>query len=112
MLAFDNKPLPDFVPSGLAEYTLPKRDTLPVQPVWAALYVGKGKRDKISRGDLAGFFIKKGGLAPDEVGTILVFQDYSYVAVKLNRMRQVLKAVEGQKIKGVKTIIQPIRMRL
>lgn len=112
MLAFDNKPLPDFVPSGLAEYTLPKRDTLPVQPVWAALYVGKGKRDKISRGDLAGFFIKKGGLAPDEVGTILVFQDYSYVAVKLNRMRQVLKAVEGQKIKGLKTIIQPIRMRL
>ena len=111
MLAFENKELPDFVPDGLEEYTLPKHSVLPPLPEWAILYVGKGKRDKLSRGDLAGFFMKKGGLRPDEVGTILVFQDYSYVAVKLKLMRSVLKKVEGEKIKGVKTIIQPLRMR-
>ena len=111
MIAFENKELPDFVPSELEEYTLPKRNTLPPSPEWTVLYVGKGKRAKLSRGDLAGFFIKKGGLKPDEVGTILVFQDYSYVAVKLNRMRGVLKKVEGEKIKGVKTIIMPARGR-
>ena len=111
MMAFENKELPDFVPDGLEEYALPKRNTLPPAPEWTALYVGKGKRDKISRGDLAGFFIKKGGLNPDEVGTILVFQDYSYVAVKLKRMREVLKKVVGEKIKGVKTIVQPLRMK-
>ena len=55
--------------------------------------MGKGKRDKLSRGDLAGFFMKKGGLKPDDVGTILVFPDYSYVAVKMNRMREVLKNI-------------------
>ena len=82
-----------------------------IVPVVGLLYVGKGKCDKLSRGDLAGFFIKKGGLKPDEVGTILVFQDYSYVSVKLNRMRGVLKKVEGEKIKGVKTIIMPARGR-
>ena len=111
MIAFENKELPDFVPDGLEEYNLSKRNTLPPSPEWTVLYVGKGKRDKLSRGDLAGFFIKKGGLKPDEVGTILVFQDYSYVAVKLNRMRGVLKKVEGEKIKGVKTIIMPARGR-
>ena len=111
MIAFENKELPDFVPDGLEEYNLPKRNTLPPAPEWTVLYVGKGKRDKLSRGDLAGFFIKKGGLKPDEVGTILVFQDYSYVAVKLNRMRGVLKKVEGEKIKGVKTLIMPARGR-
>ena len=111
MIAFENKELPDFVPDGLEEYNLPKRNTLPSAPEWTVLYVGKGKRDKLSRGDLAGFFIKKGGLKPDEVGTILVFQDYSYVAVKLNRMRGVLKKVEGEKIKGVKTLIMPARGR-
>ena len=79
--------------------------------MWTTLYVGKGKRDKLSRGDLAGFFMKKGGLKPEEVGTILVFQDYSYVAVKLSRMREVLKKVAGEKIKGVKTIVQPLRMK-
>lgn len=111
MIAFENKELPNFVPDGLEEYNLPKRNTLPPAPEWTVLYVGKGKRDKLSRGDLAGFFIKKGGLKPDEVGTILVFQDYSYVSVKLNRMRGVLKKVEGEKIKGVKTIIMPARGR-
>ena len=65
----------------------------------------------MSRGDLAGFFMKKGGLRSDEVGTILVFDNYSYVAVKLSRMRAVIKAVEGQKIKGVKTLVQPLRMK-
>ena len=109
MFTFENKELPDFAPAGLVEFTLPKRDVMPPSPSWAILYVGKGKRDKISRGDLAGFFIKKGTLSPDEVGSILVFYDYSYVAVKLNRMRAVLKAVEGEKIKGVKTIVQPLR---
>jgi hypothetical protein len=55
--------------------------------------------------------MKIGGLRADEVGTILVFDNYSYVAVKLNRMRAVIKAVEGQKIKGVKTLVQPLRMK-
>ena len=111
MMAFENKELPDFVPAELEEYTLPKRDILPPAAQWTVLYVGKGKRDKLSRGDLAGFFMKKGGLKPDELGTILVFQDYSYVAVKLNRMRDVLKKVAGEKIKGVKTLVQPLRMK-
>ena len=111
MFTYPGKELPDFLPSELDEYALPARPVLPPSPQWTVLYVGKGKRDKISRGDLAGFFIKKGGLAPNEIGSIIVFQDYSYVAVKLNRMRAVIKAVQGEKIKGVKTLVQPLRMK-
>lgn len=111
MMAFENKELPDFVPTELEEYTLPKRNTLPPAPEWTALYVGKGKRDKLSRGDLAGFFMKKGGLKPGDVGTILVFDNYAYVAVKLKQMRALLKKVEGEKIKGVKTLIMPARIK-
>ena len=111
MFTYPGKELPDFLPSELDEYALPARPVLPPSPQWTVLYVGKGKRDKISRGDLAGFFIKKGGLTPDEIGSIIVFQDYSYVAVKLNRMRAVIKAVQGEKIKGVKTLVQPLRMK-
>ena len=109
LLTFENKELPDFVPDNMAEYALPKHDVLPPSPQWAILYVGKGKRDKLSRGDLAGFFMKKGGLRADEVGMIIVFPDYSYVAVKMNRMREVLKKVAGEKIKGVKTLVMPAR---
>lgn len=109
MFAFEGKSLPDFVPDVLQEYVLPRKAVLPQPAQWAAIYVGKGKRDKISRGDLAGFFMKKGGLRADEVGTIMVFDRYSYVAVKMNRMREVLKTVQGEKIKGIKTIFEPVR---
>lgn len=109
MFAFEGKSLPDFVPDVLQEYVLPRKAVLPQPAQWAALYVGKGKRDKISRGDLAGFFMKKGGLRADEVGTIMVFDRYSYVAVKMNKMREVLKTVQGEKIKGIKTIFEPVR---
>ena len=103
------KRLPDFVPETATACELPGKCILPQPAQWAALYVGKGKRDKISRGDLAGFFIKKGGLRADEVGPIMVFDNYSYVAVKMKRMREVLKSVAGEKIKGIKTIIEPVR---
>lgn len=109
MIAFEGKELPDYVPEMVEEYALPRKAVLPQAAQWAAIYVGKGKRDKISRGDLAGFFMKKGGLRADEVGTIMVFDRYSYVAVKMNRMRDVLKTVQGEKIKGIKTIFEPVR---
>ena len=109
MLSYEGKDLPDFVPSLISECELPKKCVLPQPSQWAALYVGKGKRDKISRGDLAGFFMKKGGLQPGEIGTIVVHDRYSYVAVKMNRMRAVLKAVSGEKIKGIKTVFEPVR---
>ncbi|MBQ8542319.1 MAG: DEAD/DEAH box helicase [Bacteroidaceae bacterium] len=109
LITFEGKELPDYVPDVLQEYVLPRKAVLPQPAQWAAIYVGKGKRDKISRGDLAGFFMKKGGLRADEVGTIMVFDRYSYVAVKMNRMRDVLKTVQGEKIKGIKTIFEPVR---
>ena len=111
LFSFENKPLPEFAPDDLNEYILPKRNVLPPNPEWTILYVDKGKRDKISRGDLAGFFMKKGGLRSDELGTILVFDNYAYVAVKLKQMRALLKKVEGEKIKGIKTLVMPARCK-
>ncbi|MBR3884439.1 MAG: DbpA RNA binding domain-containing protein [Bacteroidaceae bacterium] len=55
------------------------------------------------------FFFKKGGLKPDELGAITVFDRYAYVAVKRNRVRELLSLVAGEKIKGLKTVVEPVR---
>lgn len=109
MLSYHNHPLPDFVTEDIKEYRMREKYPLPPAPNWMALYIGKGKRDKISRGDLAGFFIKKGGIPPEEVGSIAVFDRYAYVAVRRSRARTLMQQLSGEKIKGVKTIIEPIR---
>ena len=82
---------------------------VPAPPKNATLYIGKGKKDKISKGDIVGFLCKIGGLKADEIGRIDVKDRYTYVAVKREKLKQVLRQTQGEKIKGVKTIIEPVR---
>ena len=75
----------------------------------ATIYIGKGKKDKISKGDIVGYLCKKGGLKSDEIGKIDVKDRYAYVAVKRVKLRQVLRQVQGEKIKGIKTVVEEVR---
>ena len=83
--------------------------TEPALPKMATLYLGKGKKDKISKGDIVGFLCKKGGLTTDEIGRIDVKDRYAYVAIRREKLKQVLQLTQGEKIKGIKTVIEPVR---
>lgn len=78
-------------------------------PVWETLYIGKGKKDKLSRGDIAGFLMKVGGLSREEIGLIDVRDHQSYAAISRLRLRETLQRIKGQKIKGIKTLFEVIR---
>jgi len=78
-------------------------------PKMSTIYIGKGKKDKISKGDIVGFLCKKGGLTSDEIGRIDVKDRYAYVAVRREKLQQVLQQTKGEKIKGIKTIIEQVR---
>lgn len=102
--------LPEYISQEEIPYfNLSQSVPMPVAPQWQVIYIGKGKRDKLSRGDIAGFFIKKGGAKPDDLGTIVVYDRYSYIAVRKSRIKSLLSAVANEKIKGMKTIIETIK---
>ena len=82
---------------------------VPAPPKNATLYIGKGKKDKISKGDIVGFLCKNGGLKADEIGRIDVKDRYAYVAIKREKLKQVLRQTQGEKIKGIKTVVEPVR---
>lgn len=97
--------LPEFVAADEVEtYALPARVPAPSKPLWITLYIGKGKKDKISRGDIVGFLTKQGGLESNQVGRIDVLPHWSYVAVERAASRELLQRIKGLKIKGQKTI--------
>lgn len=101
--------MPAFVEGDVVDFPL-SADNLPVPvPRMATLYIGKGKKDKISKGDIVGFLCKKGGLTSDEIGRIDVADRYTYVAVSRNSVARVLQQVQGEKIKGVRTVVEPVR---
>ena len=101
--------IPDYVEGDVVPYaeTTP-RLTTPPAPKNVTLYIGKGKKDKISKGDIVGFLCKNGGLKADEIGRIDVKDRYAYVAIRREKLKQTLHLVQGQKIKGLKTIVEPI----
>ena len=96
--------MPEFVDADCETYKLPQRVPAPALPLWATLYIGKGKKDKISRGDVAGFLSKVGGLEREQIGRIDILPQWSYAAVESKQVRALLERIRGQKIKGIKTI--------
>lgn len=101
--------LPDYVPDDLPWLELPARLPKPPKPQWATLYIGKGKKDKVNKVDIVGFLYKKGGLAKEDIGLVDVKDHCAFVAVKSGKVRQLLTLVRGEKIKGVKTLIEEAR---
>jgi superfamily II DNA/RNA helicase len=79
------------------------------QPRMTTVYIGKGKKDKVSKGDIVGFLCKVGGLKAGEIGRIDVMDRYAYAAIARPRLQMVLRNVQGGKIKGVRTIVEPVR---
>lgn len=100
---------PEYIDGELPLYELPEKLPAPSQPKWESMYIGRGKKDKLSRGDIAGFMMKIGRLEKDEVGRIEVRDHCSYVSVKRSRVRELMLCIRGQKIKGMKTIIEPTK---
>ena len=100
--------LPEFVKSD-DRVEVDALSIVPVQPQWTTLYIGRGKKDKLSKMDVVGFLCKKGGLKADEIGRIDVGPHQVYVAVKRARMNSLVRNVAGEKIKGMKTLIEEMR---
>ena len=102
--------MPEFIDGEVEAYDISRPSVIvPPSPKNATLYIGKGKKDKISKGDIAGFLCKKGGLEPGEIGRIDVMDRYAYAAVSRLKLQQVLRQTKGEKIKGIKTVIEPVK---
>ena len=98
--------IPAYVDADVADFVLPQVLSEPTQPRFQTLYIGKGRRDKLSKTDIVGFLCKKGGLKGDEIGRIDVRDRYTYVAVARTKAKQVVQRTQGEKIKGLRTVIE------
>ena len=106
ILQYEKEPLPDFVGKPTLEKLLPS--TLPAPSTWSTLLISGGRKDKISKGDIAGFFLKQGGINASELGAIELKVDCAFVAVKSVVLEQLLSKVNNQKLKEKKVRITVI----
>lgn len=102
--------LPDFIqeiaPEVLTIKDNQKAAPLPIQ--WKTIYVGGGRRDKISKGDIAGLFLKQGQIQKDQLGVIEVKQDCTYVGVDAKIAEKLIEKTNNTKLKTKKVRISLI----
>lgn len=106
IILYSEEPSPSYLSQPLETFHLPSDLLKPSKPIWQTLYIGKGKKDKLSKGDIAGFFYKKGRLTHEDIGSIDIKEHYSFVAVKRSKVKQLLALIHDEKIKNMKTIIE------
>lgn len=72
------------------------------------VYIGRGKKEKISKGDVVGFFTRNGGIDGSQIGRIDIMEHCAYCAIRSEVVHEVLRKVQGLKIKGEKTIYKVV----
>lgn len=101
--------LPDYISQVPDVFTINPEFDPPGNPPWITVYIGAGKKDKINKMDIAGFFMKTGKLQKDELGLIDVNDNLSYAAVKRDRIDDLLLNISDEKIKNKRVKIQIAR---
>ena len=103
--------LSEYIKPEPKEFFLPKVVKPPVPSDWITLTINKGKRDKIGKGDIAGFLLQKGVLAKDELGIIEVKESCSYAAVKRAQYKTLLAKIEDESKIGLSQKIKKMSVR-
>jgi superfamily II DNA/RNA helicase len=86
----------------------PTTENLPVLN-FQTLYVTGGRKDKISKGDIVGLFMKQGGLTNEELGAIEIKTDCSFVAVATSKVPFILENLNNVKLKTKKVRISIVK---
>jgi superfamily II DNA/RNA helicase len=101
-----NETLPDFVEN--AEIEEIQKAPIPSPSIWKTLFVSGGRKDKISKGDIAGLFIKQGTLSNDQIGTIEIKTDCAFVAVHATEVNRLIKLIDNSRLKSKKVRVTVI----
>jgi superfamily II DNA/RNA helicase len=105
VIHFVGEPLPDFIKAATVKF---EKEDLPGQPEWTTVFVSGGRKDKISKGDIAGLFCKQGKLGNNDIGVIELKQDCSFVSVKKSKLTQLIGFVDNVKLKEKKVRVYEI----
>jgi len=91
-----------FIKGNTPEENITENYRIPAKTPFQTIYISAGKKDKVNKVDIVGYLIKKGELSKDDIGIIEVKDTTSYVAVARNKVKDALKKLANEKLKGKK----------
>ena len=100
VLKWENELLPEFI-KNVKGINISKKAVHKPQ-FWETLFISGGRKDKISKGDIAGLFFKQGGINKDQLGIIELKQDCAFVAIPLTIADTLVEKLNNTKLKNKK----------
>jgi superfamily II DNA/RNA helicase len=108
ILQWKEEELPDFIQDISPESLIIEDQAVaqfPMPVKWETLYITGGRRDKISKGDVAGLFLKQGQINKDQLGVIELQQNCAYAAVHAEIADMLIEKTNNTKLKKKKVRI-------
>lgn len=102
LILSEDEKLPLYIITPVLEIDLAKALELPEKPRWTTLFIAAGKKDKINKVDIVGFFTAKGGLKKEDIGLIEVKDFFSFVALRKSKVSHTLQQIKDERLKGRK----------
>jgi superfamily II DNA/RNA helicase len=99
----EHEPLPGYI-KDVSSIDISKKASTKA-PYWETLFISGGRKEKISKGDIAGLFFKQGGLNKDQLGNIELKSDCAYVAVPLSLAEELVDKLNNSRLKKKKVRI-------
>ncbi len=97
--------LPSYIHEQPETIELPPTAILPAKPKWTTLFISAGKKDKVNKIDVVGFFTNKGQLKKEDIGLIEIKDFFSFVALRKSTVTHVLQLIKNEKLKNKKVKI-------
>ncbi|MBL0013076.1 MAG: DEAD/DEAH box helicase [Flavobacterium sp.] len=99
----------DYIDYGMKVWSLDGATKLPKPPQFQTIYISGGKKNKLNKIDIVGFFSQKGKLEKGDLGLIEVKDFISFAAVKSKKVPDLLRLIRDEKMKGKKYKIEVAR---
>jgi len=100
VLQWKNEYLPEFIKTPLIQKL--SKSFQDLSSPWVTLFISGGRKDKISKGDIAGLFLKKGLLNSDDIGIIELKNDCAFIAVSKSKFTTILDNLNNTRLKKKK----------
>ncbi len=109
IIAHESEKKLDYIDYGMEVLKVENATTLPKPPEFQTIYISGGKKNKLNKIDIVGFFSQKGKLEKGDLGLIEVKDFISFAAVKFNKVKDLLHNIKDEKMKGKKFKIEVAR---
>jgi superfamily II DNA/RNA helicase len=109
IIAHESEKKMDYLDYGMPVLNVDNATTLPKPPEFKTIYISGGKKMKLNKIDIVGFFSQKGKLEKGDLGLIEVKDFISFAAVKAKKVKDLLNNIRDEKMKGKKFKIEVAR---